>query len=469
MSKRRIILLLDGTWNQDETAGNRTNIVRLRDLIADSLDPLNAAPPSNAMQSEVSRAIVSPRTFAGREYVVFYQRGVGTGPFDQVLGGVTGAGLDLNVRRAYRFLSFHYQPGDEIFIFGFSRGAYTARSLTGFLGATGLLRCDACTEAQESLAWSFYRTPPNDRFPGIWKQLEPHVHPRGEFRVTCLGLFETVGALGVPLQGLRRLNRQKFEFHDVELSSQVDLGLHALAIDEHRRPFEASVWRRNNFKRTSAVVEQVWFPGVHADIGGGYFNDQERNTATQRGLDDLALDWMIRRLRANVPDFPVTDEAWIGPPEHGALAPQHDSLAPAYKILGSAIRSIYNKPIPLPLLNKRDVAVGEDPHAKVINESIHIRAIQRLGTQVPIGGRNVLYMPASLVACLPDLIFLYSDTGPRAMAPDTLTVTAADGRAVQPHSEQAAHVFAELRAAKERLQREVPDLLRRLEWDLPDR
>ena len=210
MSKRRIIVLLDGTWDEDEIAGNRSNIVRLRDLIADSLDPINTpSSPTEVMQLG-SGPDVSPRTFAGRQYIVFYQPGVGTGAFDQLRGGIFGAGLDTNIRRAYRFLSFHYEPGDEIFIFGFSRGAYTARSLTGFLGAVGLLRCETCTAELESRAWAFYRTPPNDRLPGIWKQLEPSVHPRGDLRITCLGLFDTVGALGVPLQGLARLNHLKY-------------------------------------------------------------------------------------------------------------------------------------------------------------------------------------------------------------------------------------------------------------------
>ena len=216
MPDKRLILLLDGTWNDDEIGGNATNIVSLRDLIAESLDPLDTTPAQFNPQSPTLGVDVSSRTFAGREYVVFYERGVGTGSLDRIRGGGFGVGLDLNIRRAYRFLSFHYLPGDEIFIFGFSRGSYTARSLTGYLGAVGLLRCETCTQDRERLAWSFYRTPPDDRLPGVWKELEPFVHPREKLRIQCLGLFDTVGALGVPLQGLRRLNREKFEFHDVE-------------------------------------------------------------------------------------------------------------------------------------------------------------------------------------------------------------------------------------------------------------
>ena len=215
-SKRRILILLDGTWNDDEIGGNRSNILRLHDLIAECLDPQDTPTSAPITHSPGWRAETCARTFAGNEYIVFYQRGVGTGQFDRLRGGGLGAGLDSNIRRAYRFLSFHYQPGDEILIFGFSRGAYTARSLTGYLGAIGLLRSETCTEARETQAWSFYRTPPNDRLPATWKELEPHVHPRDMIRIACLGLFDTVGALGIPIRGLWRLNRQQFEFHDVE-------------------------------------------------------------------------------------------------------------------------------------------------------------------------------------------------------------------------------------------------------------
>src|SRR5271165_2504510 len=104
MADRRLMLLLDGTWNQDEVGGNSTNIVRLRDLIADSLDPFDAGPSRANTEIRISAADVSPRTFAGREYIVFYERGVGTGSFDRISGGGFGAGLDLNIRRAYRFL-----------------------------------------------------------------------------------------------------------------------------------------------------------------------------------------------------------------------------------------------------------------------------------------------------------------------------------------------------------------------------
>jgi uncharacterized protein (DUF2235 family) len=97
----------------------------------------------------------------------------------------------------------------------------------------------------------------------------------GEVARGGLGVFDTVGALGIPLAFLRRANRDKYEFHDVELSSIVDVNLHALALDEHREPFEAALWRRSKFKHFKTTTEQVWFPGAHADVGGGYFAEND--------------------------------------------------------------------------------------------------------------------------------------------------------------------------------------------------
>ena len=81
-------------------------------------------------------------------------------------------------------------------------------------------------------AWGYYRTDPNDRMPGIWEELTSSVHDRGAFRIECLGVFDTVGALGVPLPEFYRLNRESYEFHNVELSSTTNVNLHALAVDD---------------------------------------------------------------------------------------------------------------------------------------------------------------------------------------------------------------------------------------------
>jgi uncharacterized protein (DUF2235 family) len=195
--------------------------------------------------------------------------------------------------RAYKFLSFHYVPGDQIFVFGFSRGAFTARSLVGYIHAAGLLKRDDCTPEFEQKAWEFYRCPPNDRLPGVWSSLTTHMHDRSALRVACLGVFDTVGALGIPFPQFKVFNRDTYEFHDVELCAITDVNLHAIAIDEQRQPFEPSLWRRSKFKKFHTVVEQVWFPGAHADVGGGYISEERRLQDRLDALDDLTLDWMI--------------------------------------------------------------------------------------------------------------------------------------------------------------------------------
>ena len=137
------------------------------------------------------------------------------------------------------------------------------------MGAVGLLTPENCTPARERQAWEYYRTPPHDRLSGVWNELTPLVHDRDRLRVKCLGVFDTVGALGIPVQGFRRLNRSKYQFHDVTLNAITDVNLHAIAVDERRFAFQAAVWRKPQFKSYDTVTEQVWFPGVHSDIGGG--------------------------------------------------------------------------------------------------------------------------------------------------------------------------------------------------------
>jgi uncharacterized protein (DUF2235 family) len=261
---KRLVLCLDGTWNADDSE-QITNIVRIRDLINPKLE-----------------------TASGVEYQqVYYHNGVGTGlsTRDKIIGGATGAGLGHNVRSAYRFLSQRYQEGVEIYIFGFSRGAFTARSLAGYVSGSGLLKPDHCSADNEARAWNFYRTPPDDRHPQDYEALAKLSYPA--LKIRMLGVFDTVGALGVPLEWFRSWNRKRFEFHNVTLGTNVEYAFHALAIDERRGPFQASLWQYPNHKNFEDV-EQVWFAGVHSSIGGGYENT---------GLSDVALHWMLSRIK----------------------------------------------------------------------------------------------------------------------------------------------------------------------------
>jgi hypothetical protein len=154
------------------------------------------------------------------------------------------------------------------------------------VGAAGLLTREHCSPDLEAFAWAHYRTPPKERYPGDRHALSRFTHP--DVRIACLGVFDTVGALGVPGEVFEAWNRHRYAFHDTKLSSIVDHALHALAVDEKRGPFGPSLWAYPDHKNY-ASVEQVWFPGVHSNIGGGY---------EDRRLSDLALRWMLDRIDA---------------------------------------------------------------------------------------------------------------------------------------------------------------------------
>jgi hypothetical protein len=267
---KRIIVCLDGTWNSADRSSNPTHIVRIRDALASSAG--------------------STRTFQR----IYYDEGVGTAdPIDRFSGGFLGAGLGLNVRQAYKYLSRHYEPGDEIYLIGFSRGAFTARSVAGFIGACGLLKPDACTSEMEQAAWEYYRTPTKDRPIGDELKLRERCH--NELTIKCIAVFDTVGTLGIPNSALNWIGQSRFAFHDTRIGSVVENAFHAVALDEKRTAFKATMWEQPfNPTRPPPRIQQVWFPGVHSDIGGGYPNPE---------LGRIALDWMQGRLAELGVDF----------------------------------------------------------------------------------------------------------------------------------------------------------------------
>jgi hypothetical protein len=450
---KRIILLLDGTWNDAEFGTTDTNIVRLREIISRDLIGTSLSSPAGA-KSIVSTKVDSDE--GPNEHVVFYQRGVGTGAFlDRFTGGAFGAGLVNNIRSAYKVLSFHYEPGDQVFVFGFSRGSYTARSLVGYIAAAGLLKRNCCTQELESIAWHFYRTRSQDRMPATWTKLQDSVHNRSEFRIECVGVFDTVGALGMPLAAFWRANREQYEFHNVELSPIVNVSLQALAIDEHREPFQATLWRSPKFIRSSNLVEQVWFAGAHADIGGGYV---ARKTLTSPpGLDDISLNWMLKRVRRHFDNFPAQSD----PPDCSwSDLPQHESRKRIYRLLRFGVRSIANCHVPAEQLlkRKRQVNVNYDRHSHAIREGVHISAIQRIGKKVKIDEKDEVYKPLNLRAVLS----LIKDTyNPEKQRDDKAYLIDWSGEFYNPsYPEDRSAVEIEIKNAEDRLEKNA-------NWQLP--
>lgn len=339
--KRRLIVCADGTWN---SIGQRypTNVVKFARAIA-------------------------PTAPDGVSQVVFYDQGVGTGNIlDRLTGGAFGNGLEQNISDCYHFLLHNYAEGDEIFLFGFSRGAYTVRSLAGLVRKCGILRKAHANRFRD--AHALYRRSdihPDDEAAKKFREDHSRI-----VEITCLGVWDTVGALGIPVSGLRRLTKGKHQFHDVELSRFVRNGFHAISIDERRKAFAPSIWA--NKVKAGQRVEQVWFAGAHTDIGGG-------NRSS--GLSDIALDWMAGKAAFCGLAFDVAYLKDICHPDGNG--PLHLRIPWFYRFLGSF---------------KRRLGRGG------LNESVHPEAIARYRSP------TMAYHPENLTAYLSE----QGDNGPAA-------------------------------------------------------
>jgi hypothetical protein len=238
--------------------------------------------------------------------------------------------------------------------------------------------------------------------PSVEEEIRACTYPAGSVRIKCLGVFDTVGAMGVPLSVFWRENRDLFEFHDVSLSAITDVNLHALAVDEHRQAFQPTVWRQQKFSAVATATEQVWFTGSHGDIGGGYVNEDERKAFPEPALDDITLDWMIRRVLCYYPNFPVNigkKPAWPQIAPEWAQAPQHESRRSFYRALPFALRSVCNNAVPT-WPGRFETNVCYDRHASPIGEMVHRSAIERIGRRVRMDRFRRVYAPRNLLVAL---------------------------------------------------------------------
>ncbi len=258
---------------------------------------------------------------------MFYDPGVGTDNLlDKISGGAFGIGLSKNVQDAYRFLVHNYADSDEIYLFGFSRGAYTVRSTAGLIRKCGLIHKEHAGRLRE--AFKLYRK--RDADPDTQEAIDfRQNYSRYPLGIKFIGVWDTVGALGIPLDPFRFLSKSRFEFHDVALSRGVDYAYQAVAVDERRGPFKPTLWEQHP-QATNQVLEQVWFAGVHMDVGGGYHNS---------GLSDVAIVWMIDKARETGLAF---DEAYVSSLKPDAKASLHESRTLPYRFLRSHIRPIGN-------------------------------------------------------------------------------------------------------------------------------
>lgn len=282
---KRLVVCCDGTWNElDFTERPITNVAK------------------------IAQAVYG-RDSAGTQQIVYYDEGVGTLEGEKFEGGVFGDGLQQNILDVYLFLILNYEPGDEIYIFGFSRGAYTARSLAGLIRCSGIIRRDQASYIGEAFRrYESDRIHPNHpasvRFrqkhghPNTWidKENERDVAKRKgaeRISITYLGVWDTVGTLGVLGPFNAAFDREEDHgFHDVWLSSSVKSARHAVALDETRPAFRATLWNTQCLHRLNGrpsksddalPYQQRWFPGDHGSVGGG---------GDITGLSDFALKWV---------------------------------------------------------------------------------------------------------------------------------------------------------------------------------
>jgi uncharacterized protein (DUF2235 family) len=320
---KKLIVCCDGTWNTPDEAAQ------------------HVARPTNVTKLALSVPQVDEH---GTEQRVYYHSGVGTSRREHLTGGAFGVGLSANVLDAYLFLVDNYTDGDELWLFGFSRGAYTARSVAGLVRNCGILRRENRDRVHE--AYALYRAraeSPRGTASTLFRNAYAY-----QPRVRFIGVWDTVGALGIPeppthlLRIPFKLASRRWAFHDTDLSTHVDAAFHALAIDEQREAFKPTLWTQQEGAGDQRL-EQVWFPGVHSDVGGGYL---------QAGLSDVAFQWMIDKARSfdlTIVEPPVRAGAPVSlnPGETAVvdIAPDplgelHESRTGIYKLVAPYLRPI---------------------------------------------------------------------------------------------------------------------------------
>ena len=274
--KKRLAVFLDGTWNSIET---NTNVWRMR-------------------------ALCASKGRDGKPQLIYY--GLGVNGF---IGGAFGQGIDENIRSAYEWLVENYNDGDEIFIFGFSRGAYTARALAGLIAIDGILKAGSPIGVSEL----FDRYKRGDGEETIWtlKDMEAaHSEKITDQErlllkysqlayVTVVGVWDTVGSIGIEAGDFTGVSSSQFDYLQTGLRLPILNAYHALAIDEHRKKFSPTLWDVHRKDPTDIVrpparaltsVEQRWFVGAHANVGGGYPTDL---------LPQPSLLWLMKKAEAH--------------------------------------------------------------------------------------------------------------------------------------------------------------------------
>jgi len=302
--QKNIAIFLDGTWNKQDCMINKeknTNVVKMYKFVAEKY---------HGYQNQIA----------------LYDAGVGSdGTYlSKIVGGTTGAGISKNIIEAYGTLSKYFEPGDNIFIFGFSRGAYTARSLAGLIRNCGVIRKDEILRcpARATYAYDFYKDTDPAKKPDSKEAMDFIRNYSHSTDVHFLGVWDTVGALGLPLGFMDDEDEGFHRFHDTKLSTHVKNAFQALAIDEFRESFKPCLWTTDTDNRVQRV-EQKWFLGAHSDVGGGYEDDDR--------LADISLKWMAEKAYECGLNLNVDPTSYLGIEENAHLGKLHDSYEDFYQ------------------------------------------------------------------------------------------------------------------------------------------
>jgi len=304
MAMKRIVVCCDGTWNDNDSGTGYTNVSRL----AWAIQPADKRDGKDITQ------------------IVFYQSGVGTEGtiVSKLKGAALGLGLSHNVRDAYTFICNNYCDGDEIFLFGFSRGAYTARSVGGLINFAGLIGKHDLDRFFE--LWDGYKERGAAALAGFKGRHE-------NVAIKCIGVWDTVGSVGIPgdLAKFDLFFRRYYGFHNTDLGEHVEHAFHALALDEQRENFVPTLWtQKPEGTARGQELKQVWFAGVHSDVGGGY---------AEHGMSDIPLAWMASEVAPYLGiDFDYL-KARRDVSSKWALGQLHDSRDGFWKALGKEART----------------------------------------------------------------------------------------------------------------------------------
>lgn len=270
--KKKIIICIDGTWNKPNGEDTRkdTNVCKISKLIIND----------------------------NKTQIIKYLEGVGTSKYPWVnwFEGYSGTGTTERILEAYEWLILNYELEDEIFLFGFSRGAFAVRSLGGLIRQVGILKKEYAIKNGDDFnskikeAYDMYRNRNEKNHPEsqIAQDFREKFSRESMTKIKFVGVWDTVGSLGNPV--LPNLLISKYsKFHDTTLSSTVENAYQALAICERRWLFQPCLWERSKESdNTTQVLKQYWFIGAHANIGGGYIEE---------GLSNRTLKWMIQNAK----------------------------------------------------------------------------------------------------------------------------------------------------------------------------